>query len=153
MKPFTGFSTDRSKTVRVPEGFFEEVLPQITSVLELKVTLYLLWRLARSSRDTSAPPLVSLMELETDSTLRSALSVVKGLRPVEEALHEGLELAVARGTVLQLWVREEPTDISEGRAEQWYVLNTRENRVWVEALGKGQIDVTQTPLVGIRGQG
>ena len=41
MKPFTGFSTDRQKTVRVPEGFFEELLPQITSMLEMKITLYL----------------------------------------------------------------------------------------------------------------
>lgn len=145
-KPFTGFSTDRAKTVRVPEGFFEDVLPQITSMLEMKVTLYLFWRLARSVRDGSAPRMVSLVELEADDDLRAALGRSKGPRPVEEALREGLELAVARGTVLQLWVREEPTDISDGRAEQWHVLNTRDNRAWVEALGKGEIDVMQTPL-------
>lgn len=68
---------------------------------------------------------------------------------MEEALREGLELAVARGTVLHLWVREEPNDISEGRTEQWFVLNTRESREWVEALGKGTVDVSQTPLVRI----
>ena len=45
-KPFTGFSSDKQKTIRVPEGFFSDVLPQIGSVLELKVTLYLFWRLA-----------------------------------------------------------------------------------------------------------
>ena len=47
-KPFTGFSSDRLKTVRVPEGFFEDVLPQIGSMLEMKLTLYLFWRLARN---------------------------------------------------------------------------------------------------------
>jgi DnaD/phage-associated family protein len=146
-KPFTGFSSDRQKTVRVPEGFFEDVLPQIGSMLEMKVTLYLFLRLSRGGREGSAPRMVSLAELEDDTGLRAALSGVKGPRPAGEALREGLELAVARGTILQLWVREEPNDISEGRAEQWYVLNTRENRAWVEALGKGQIDVSQTPLV------
>ena len=83
--------------------------------------------------------MVSLDELEGDAGLRSALARSKGPRPFEEALREGLELAVARGTLLQLWVREEPTDISEGRAEQWYVLNTRDNRAWVEALGEGRL--------------
>ena len=47
MRPFIGFSTDKQKTLRVPEGFFEEVLPQIGSMLEMKVTLYLFWRLRR----------------------------------------------------------------------------------------------------------
>jgi DNA replication protein len=147
-KPFTGFSTDKQKTVRVPEGFFEDLLAQITSMLEMKVTLHLFWRLARNGQGGLAPRMLSLSDLEQDATLKSALSKSRGPRPTEEALREGLELAVSRGTVLQLWVREEPTDISEGRTEQWFVLNTRENREWVEALGKGQIDPAQTPMAG-----
>src|SRR5438128_3363903 len=99
-KPFTGFSTDRQKTVRVPEGFFEDVLPQIGWMLEMKVTLYLFWRLARGARDGSAPRMVSLDELDADTGLRRAIAHCKGPRPSEEALREGLELAVARGTVL-----------------------------------------------------
>src|SRR5439155_15646649 len=145
-KPFTGFSTDKQKTVRVPEGFFEDVLPQIGSMLEMKVTLYLFWRLARGGRNGAAPRMVSLADLDEDTGLRSALARVKGPRPHEEALREAIELAVARGTLLQLWVREEPNDVSEGRAEQWFVLNTRDNREWVESLAKGEIDVSQTPL-------
>src|SRR4051794_13024402 len=149
-KPFTGFSTDRQKTIRMPEGFFLDVLPQIGSMLEMKLTLFLFWRLARGgptadnrqrtiddgAKDTGstasssnvqrptsiqAPRMVSLADLEADAGLRSALARNKGPRPVEEAIREALELAVARGTILQLWVREEPTDVSEGRAEQWFV--------------------------------
>jgi DNA replication protein len=146
LKPFTGFSTDRQKTIRVPEGFFEEVLPQISSMLEVKITLHLFWRMSRNGSGAGAPRMVSLAGLEEDAVLRSALAKSKGPRPVEDALREGLELAVARGTILQLWVREEPTDISEGRAERWYVLNTRDNRAWIEALARGQIDVTETPF-------
>lgn len=149
-RPFTGFSTDRQKTVRVPEGFFEDLLSQVTSMLEMKITLHLFWRLSRAGREGSAPRMVSLADLLTDGNLRAALSQSKGPRPTDEAVLEGLELAVARGTVLQLWVREEPNDISDGRAERWYLLNTRDNRAWVEALGKGEIDVLQTPLIGDR---
>lgn len=152
MKPFIGFSGDRSKTVRVPEGFFEEVLPSITSMLEMKVTLYLFWRLARKGAlREGAPRMLSLAEMEGDTDLRQSLLPVKGPRPWLEALREGLELAVARGTLLQMWVREEPNDISEGRAEAWFLLNTRDNRNWLDALGKGQVDIATTPLVSTAG--
>ncbi|HET6314621.1 MAG TPA: DnaD domain protein [Chloroflexia bacterium] len=155
MKPFIGFSSDRLKTVRVPEGFFEDVLPAITSMLEMKVTLYLFWRLARhgapDGHAAGVPRMVSLDEMEGDTALRGGLSPVKGPRPWVEALRDGLELAVARGTLLQMWVREEPNDLSEGRAEAWFMLNTRDNRTWLEALGKGKIDVTTTPLVATNG--
>ncbi|HEX9991251.1 MAG TPA: DnaD domain protein [Chloroflexia bacterium] len=147
MKPFIGFSTDRQKTVRVPEGFFEDILPSITSMLEMKVTLYLFWRLARSGPNGTSPRMAGLEELEASDPLRAALARCKGPRPHGEALREGLELAVARGTLLQIWVREEPTDFTEGRVEQWYMLNTRDNRTWIDALSKGQIDVEGTPLV------
>ncbi|HYP42351.1 MAG TPA: DnaD domain protein [Chloroflexia bacterium] len=148
MKPFIGFSTDRHKTVRVPEGFFEDILPTITSMLEMKVTLYLFWRLARSGPNGTSPRMAGMEELEASDSLRAALARCKGPRPHGEALREGLELAVARGTLLQIWVREEPTESTEGRVEQWYMLNTRDNRTWIDALSKGQIDVEGTPLVG-----
>jgi DnaD/phage-associated family protein len=155
MKPFTGFSTDKQKTVRVPEGFFEDVLPQITSVLEMKVTLYLFWRLARRGQErngVSSPRMVSLSELEEEETLKSALSTGKGPRSLADALREGLELAVARGTLLQLRIANLGMRIGNGQDsaqvfEYWYLLNTRENKAWVEALSKGQVDVVETPLV------
>jgi DnaD/phage-associated family protein len=155
MKPFIGFSSDKLKAVRVPEGFFEDVLPAITSMLEMKVTLYLFWRLARhvapEGYALGVPRMVSLDEMEGDTGLRAGLSPVKGPRPWVEALREGLELAVARGTLLQMWVREEPNELNDGRAEAWFMLNTRDNRAWLEALGKGKIDVTTTPLAATNG--
>ncbi len=169
-KPFTGFSSDRQKTIRVPEGFFEDILPQITSVLEMKVTLYLFWRLARSGPSVSAPRMVSLGELESDDKLKTALSQGKGLRRFEEALREGLELAVGRGTLLQLRISDfglrvahpvangnghsngngngaHPLEEVQDHTEYWFLLNTRDNKTWVEALGNGEVDVVQTPLV------
>lgn len=160
-KPFTGFSSDRQKTIRVPEGFFEDILPQISSVLEMKVTLYLFWRLARGGAGGASPRMVSLSEMEADDRLKAALAQGKGPRRLEEALREGLELAVGRGTLLQLRISDlglrNGNSSSNGngkhvyeeqdRMEYWFLLNTRENKVWVEALGKGEIDVVETPLV------
>ena len=170
-KPFTGFSSDKQKTIRVPEGFFSDVLPQIGSVLELKVTLYLFWRLARGGVVSGSPRIVSLGELESEEKLKGALAQVKGPRPFEEALREGLELAVARGTFLQLRIAQVAQPVlaapngnghSNGngnghgtgskhsqereRVEYWFLLNTRENKAWVEALGSGEVDVLTTPM-------
>ncbi len=161
MKPFTGFSTDRQKSVRVPEGFFEDVLPAVTSMLEMKVTLYLFWRLARGGQNSASPRMVGWCELAEDDRLRAALSQIKGPRAHADALREGLELAVARGTLLQIFVREEESAgqeiTSNGNGKKvakggvpsvaWYMLNTRESRAWIEALGNGEIDISQTPLV------
>lgn len=165
MKPFTGFSTDRQKTVRVPEGFFEDVLPSITSMLEMKVILYLFWRLARGGANGASPRMLNMEELASDDKLKATLAQVRGPRPFDEALREGVDLCVARGTLLQLWVRQEVAsyELAEtGKAEpsmgnghrgelsrelpQWYLLNTRDNRAWVEGLANGQIDVSHTPL-------
>ncbi len=139
----------------MPEGFFEDVLPSISSMLEMKVTLYLFWRLARGGSNGRSPRLVSMSELAEAVALRSALAQIKGPRSFEEALREGLELAVARGTLLQLWVRDEvassgrsePGEAQEAASEQWYLLNTQEGKQWVEALSKGEIDVASTPLI------
>jgi DNA replication protein len=165
-KPFTGFSSDRQKTIRVPEGFFEDVLPQVTSPLEMKVTLYLFWRLARSGAGVISPRMVSLSELESDEKLKATLAQGKGPRRFEEALREGLELAVGRGTLLQLRISDlglrldslstngktngngkHPPAEEPEQMEYWFLLNTRDNKAWVEALGKGEIDIVDTPLV------
>ncbi len=168
-KPFTGFSSDRQKTIRVPEGFFEDLLPQITSVLEMKVTLYLFWRLARGGAGSAAPRMVSLSELEGDDKLKTALSQGKGLRRFEEALREGLELAVGRGTLLQLRisVAHQTLALQNGHSEKangngngngkhvedpdlmeyWFLLNTRDNKTWIETLANGEVDIVQTPLI------
>lgn len=159
MKPFIGFSTDKHKSVRVPGGFFEELLAQITSMLEMKVTLYLFWRLsgAASTGASTSPRMVSLTELREAVDLRAALSLSKGPRTFDEALEEGLELCVSRGTLLQLLVRDEAAGDAFGSGEgesaveeQWFVLNTKESRAWVAALASGEIDPATTPLAGER---
>jgi DNA replication protein len=132
----------------------------------MKVTLYLFWRLARSGAGVTAPRMVSLSELESDEKLKATLAQGKGPRRFEEALREGLELAVGRGTLLQLRISDlglridslstngktngngkHPPPEEPEQMEYWFLLNTRDNKMWVEALGKGEIDIVDTPLV------
>ena len=97
---FTGFLSD-DRRVQVPERFVTEVLPAITSMAELKVTLHVFWLLGTK---TGKPRCVCWSELAADETLARALTSTRSPRPAQEWLREGLELAVARGTLLQLVV-------------------------------------------------
>src|SRR5690242_3611810 len=113
---FSGFQGE-DKRVQVPESFFASVLPQITSLAELKVTLHVFWRLAAQ---VGQPRLVSYQELAADPVLARALTAGRNPRPAEEWLREGLELAVTRGTLLHL--RVQPEGDPPGAAESWYMV-------------------------------
>src|SRR4051794_28785524 len=125
---FTGFLSD-DRRVQVPERFITEVLPGITNLAELKVTLHVFWLLGDK---TGRPRAVSWSELAQDATLARGLTSSRSPRPAEEWLREGLELAVARGTLLHLVVA--PDSGPPELAESWYLANTRANRRWVAAL-------------------
>src|SRR5690348_10978147 len=104
---FAGFvtSSDKTELVSVPAAFFSDVLPEISNMNELKVTLHIFMLL---SRKRGYPKGVSYSELKADKQLLHSL---KGPgpgvnpRPAEELLIEGLELALARGTLLSFVVR------------------------------------------------
>jgi DNA replication protein len=127
MKGFAGFSTRRGRLVPVPDLFFTELLPQIDNLWELKVTLHLFWLLYHRE---GLPKAVARAELEADIDLLRSLKTVRGPRPARDFLREGLERAVARGTLLTLTVRE-----LGGGAQQWYFLNTPASR---HALGRAE---------------
>ncbi|MBC8163115.1 MAG: DnaD domain protein [Roseiflexaceae bacterium] len=120
--PFTGFTTD--KLIGLPPELFSEVIPAITLPSELKVTLHVFYRL---SRTRGAPPRrASWDELLADRSLRRGLRALSKLRPPEELLAEGLDAAVRRMTLLHIVIPD------DGRAANWYVVNTATNRLWAE---------------------
>jgi DNA replication protein len=92
---FSGFPAGRQLLTRLPDQIFVELLPQIDSLPELKVTLYVYWLLAHKS---GALRYVSQEELATDTTLMRGLRL-PGLQP-SQVLQDGLERAVARGALL-----------------------------------------------------
>src|SRR5215208_2869565 len=122
---FTGFTPD--KLVGLPPELFSEVLPQITLPSELKLTLHVFYRMSRQRGP--APRRVSWDELAADKTLRRGLRVVSKLRAPEELLAEGLDAAVRRATLLHVVLPD------DGRAVNWYVVNTAANQLWAERIG------------------
>jgi DnaD/phage-associated family protein len=131
MTGFTGFPSGKNPYVPVPEVFFTALLPEIEDSAELKVTLHLFWLLAQKQGN---PRCASDRELRADPVLLRSLRRQGDPRPPEERLRQGLELAVARGTLLRINLRL----VSEGRDEAeviaWYFFNTPRSRKVVNEL-------------------
>ncbi|HEX4205034.1 MAG TPA: DnaD domain protein [Ktedonobacteraceae bacterium] len=133
---FTGFPTGKNPYVPVPEVFFTQLVPVIEDSAELKVTLHLFWLLAHKQGN---PRCTSDRELLGDQTLLQSLKRRGDPRPSEERLRQGLEQALARGTLLRIYLRL----VSEGKAEaevvSWYFFNTAKNRKIVNELQGGEM--------------
>ncbi|GAC1393435.1 MAG: DnaD domain protein [Ktedonobacteraceae bacterium] len=133
---FTGFPSGKNPFVPIPEVFFTQVLPEIEDSAELKITLHLFWLLAQKQGN---PRCTSDRELLTDATLLRSLKRRGDPRPSEERLRQGLEQAVARGTLLRIHLKL----FSEGRdgAEviTWYFFNTARSRKVVAELQGGEM--------------
>ena len=87
MSGFSGFYPGKAPNTPVPDTFFSVLLPEIESLVELKVTLHLFWRLAQRK---GVPKAMSLDELQADQVLLRSLKPAPGA-----ALGGGLS---ARGT-------------------------------------------------------
>ena len=133
---FIGFPSGKNPYVPVPEVFFTQLLPEIEDSAELKVTLHLFWLMAQKQGN---PRCTSDRELFSDETLRRSLKRRGDPRPAEERLRQGLEQAVARGTLLRIHLKL----VSEGKdgAERitWYFFNTARSRKVVEELQGGEM--------------
>lgn len=140
MRGFSGFPA-RSRLVRLPSIFFSELLPEIDSLNELKVTLYCLWRLQEKE---DQQPFLRQRELATD------LALMQGLAPREDqrvaALEDGLERAVQRGTLIAVKL-ERP-----GGTDLLYFVNSERGRTLVAGLESGAWQPGGSPLVPIQAQ-
>ena len=126
MRAFPGF--DRwDEGVPIPEAFFDLML-QIEDRAELLVVLYAFWLAHRTGGEAA---FFRRRDLVRDERFYRALADAE--RSSEEALDDALVRAVARGVLLH--VRGRATDASP--EEDWYGLNTPENRERVRALEQG----------------
>jgi len=136
MTTFTGFPAGKNPYVPIPEIFFTQLLPEIEDSAELKVTLHLFWLLAQKQGN---PRCTNDRELQTDHILMRSLKRRGDPRPPEERLRQGLEQAVARGTLLRIYLRL----VSEGKDEAeiitWYFFNTARSRKVVAQLQGGEM--------------
>jgi len=134
MSPFTGFPSGKVKLTRIPAQFFTELLPEIDSLAEIKVTLYALWAL---DRQEGTIRYLSWKDFTGDREL------LKGLGQDEKtglaALEEGLDAAVRRGSLLRF---DPPT----GQAgERLFFTNSPRGRAALQALQKGEWSPGEEP--------
>jgi DNA replication protein len=136
MTLFAGFPSGKNPYVPVPEVFFMELLPEIEDTAELKVTLHLFWLLAQKQGD---PRCVNEHELVTDKVLLRSLKRKGDPRPVEERLHQGLEKAVARGTILRIHLKVLNEAGDQEELVDWFFFNTFRSRKIVKELQGGEL--------------
>ena len=82
MTPFAGFPEGRSRPTPVPAEFFNILLPEIDTLGELRVTLYVLWYLERQE---------SLYHQFRATEITSDLEFMNGFSSKEGALEYSTE--------------------------------------------------------------
>jgi DNA replication protein len=115
MSPFDGFSSSETFT-QVPDALFR-LLGEISDLDELKVTLYVLWRIEHME---GAFRHICRSEIAEDDDFMYGMSA--------EGLDSGLGRAVQRGTLLRV----------ENFDGGFYFLNSPRGRASAEALKKGE---------------
>jgi DNA replication protein len=127
--PFAGFPKARDVVV-LPCAFFDQLLPQVDDLAELKLLLHVL---ALLQRQKGWPRCVSRAQLQHDELLQHSLAAIGDMRPLEAVLDHGLERASQRGSLLRLTVRD------GDQAEEWFLLNTEKGRALLRDLkGSGE---------------
>jgi DnaD/phage-associated family protein len=135
MQGFGGFPR-KGRLIRIPGLFFSDLLPQIDHLGELKVTLYCFWRLQQQKGQRLY---IRASDMAADRVFMAGLGVRE--EDQHETLREGLERAVARGTLLHAHFKE------KGRITDLYFVNTDRGRAMIEAIEKGEWQAGDEPKV------
>ncbi len=123
-RQFSGFPEGKAALVQLPDLLFTDLIPRIDDLLELQVTLLILWRLAR--RRAQVAPWVTRAELLADAAVQQALGPGG-----ETALDGALARAVARGTLLAA------EHARAAGVERRYLANGPQGRMVVAAWRRG----------------
>lgn len=128
MQGFAGFPEGKQRTTPLPNLFFSDLLPIIDNIAELKVTLYAFWALGQRE---GAVRYLRLTDFMNDPVLLKAMggpTIQSGV----DALGDGIERAVARGTFLKVNVEG-----AEGQMELYFLI-TEKGRAAVEGISRGE---------------
>ncbi len=117
---FKGFSENNLEPVRVPAGFFNELLPQISDINELRLLLYIFWHLEQQD---STIRYLRFVDLSSDAILKDMLGD-------EESLRTALSGLVSLNIILV-------ADL-DWMDEKYYFLNSPQGRAAIKAIGQGQ---------------
>jgi DNA replication protein len=133
VRKFSGFPSGAVVATPIPNVFFSEVLPEISSLVELKVTLQVL-RLLATKR--GYPRYVTVADLLADAAVAAGLGAGGSA-----ALVDGLALAVGRGTLLRLDVEGVESD---GARRDLYFANGPLGRRAIAAIREGEIRIGES---------
>jgi DnaD/phage-associated family protein len=121
---FPGFSS-KSRTTPVPAQFFTDLLPAIDDLGELKLTLYIIWRL-----DQMEGTIRYLRRADFTSDDEFIAGMGKTRQEAEINLDDALERATTRGTLLSANLG--------GADKTLYFLNSPRGRAALEGLQQGK---------------
>lgn len=131
----TGLVLNPTEVLPVPVSFLTDVVPAITSIEEMQVCLSVV-RLLDAAGGYNEP--LAEKTIVRDRMLRAALRVEGSPRAPDARISKGLELALARGTLVRLVSSE-----ARKRAT-FYYLNTPENRSSIRLMETGQLAAPRT---------
>jgi DNA replication protein len=138
MDTFKGFPDGKVSLTPIPDAFFNELLPEIDHLGELKVSVYVFWRLNRMEGNFRC---LVLSDIKADQRFVQGLG--ETLTQAELNLEEALKLAVARGTLLEVSL------VLKDLPEPVYFLNSPKGRAAVEAIRLGKWRPSSDPQVPI----
>ena len=127
MPGFKGFSKGKVHLTPVPDSFFNELLPDIDHLGELKVSLYIFWRLNRMEGTFR-----SLRRSDLAGDQRFMQGLGKTIQEAEATLDDALRRAVGRGTLLEVSL------VLKDQPEQLYFLNSPKGKAALEAIRLGK---------------
>lgn len=122
---------DAQSGIAIPAGFFDELLPQLRDLAEVKVLLTLYRMLAESD---GREGLVAEETLYADERLLRGLRLGAASRPPVEDIRRGIDLAVARGVLLRVRVTR------GDEVTFWVMFATPENRTRLSQIQRGLVE-------------
>jgi DNA replication protein len=138
MEAFKGFPEGKIHLTPIPGLFFEQLLPGIDHLGELKMTLYIFWRLEQMEGVFRYLRRVDFLQDE---------EFMQGLdkEPVqaETILDEALVRAVQRNTLLKADL------LIEGNSQACYFLNSPKGRAAIRAIQSGHWKSADQPPTGL----
>jgi len=126
MKLFSGFQESKLQLTPVPGQFFTELLPEIDHLGELKVTIYVFWRLDRMEGDFRY-----LRRLDFLEDLQFMQGLDADHQRAQDLLDEALSKCVQRGTLLVAKLEYDQ------KLEDFYFLNSPRGQAAVQAINRG----------------
>ncbi len=123
---FNGFPEGRLNATPIPEIFFNQLLPSIDHLGELKISLYAMWALARKPGRFQY---LRHREMLADKLLLQSLS--EDDSEVGRILDDALARAVKRGMLLETHIE------LGGKQETFFFINSPKGRAGIEGLQTG----------------